>query len=305
MDLRQLRYFIGVAETCTFNGAAARMNVSQSSVSRRIRDLESDIGVKLFERAQDGTHITQAGRILLEHAKEIIQQVETTRREVREGAGLPAGPVCVGMSSACAQLFMSPLVRKAEYDCPAVQLRLVEGTQYHLLAAIETGDVDLALMVSPPSLITTPISYGPAEQLYFVRRPGKFPISGLADLAEVPMVLFPRPSTNRDYLDQSAAVFGVKLAVKYEISDIVVQKQLIRDGGVGGILPFATVADEVVDGQLDVFPISNLTIRRAIVGRRHGIPLRSIQIIRTFMEDIIRSKLEAAEERARSNGVFA
>src|SRR5690606_33370518 len=106
MDLRQLRYFVEVAEVSGFNEAAARLRVSQSSVSRRVRDLELELKVQLFERDPGGARLTASGRILLERALSILREIEVAKNDVVTGSTAPVGVVTVGFSSASGQLFI-------------------------------------------------------------------------------------------------------------------------------------------------------------------------------------------------------
>ncbi|HEX7390417.1 MAG TPA: LysR family transcriptional regulator, partial [Acidiphilium sp.] len=83
MELRHLRYFMAVAETLSFTGAAARLHVSQPPLSQQIRDLEAELGVALFERTSRKVSLTAAGSALLDHARSILGQATRAAEEVR------------------------------------------------------------------------------------------------------------------------------------------------------------------------------------------------------------------------------
>lgn len=288
MDLRQLRYFAEVAEVGGFNEAAARLNVSQSSISRRVRDLELELGVSLFERDPAGARLTASGRNLLERANVILRQVELARLEAIGGSREPMGTVALGLSPACAQLFISPLMKRVASALPGVHLQFVEGAQCALLDAVETGKADLALVVSPGVLANHAVRRLPPEELQYVcREPqGEGPID-ISRLTGVPLVLFPRPSGNRDYLDKAAALSGFELRVAYEINDLSVQKQLIRDGSADGILPYSAVHEEVRRGEFAAMPIRGLFISRAIVWKRNRDLLPSVEAVANCVESTV------------------
>ncbi|MDP2357806.1 MAG: LysR family transcriptional regulator [Beijerinckiaceae bacterium] len=270
MDLRQLRYFVEVAEVRGFNEAAARLHVSQSSISRRVRDLELELKVQLFERDPGGARLTAAGRTLLDRATIILRQVALARLDALTGSQEPTGIVSLGISPACAQLFISSLMKRVAATLPMIQLRFLEGTQCALLQAIETNKVDLALVVSPGARDTYMVRRLPPESLHHISS-GPHAADGeieISRLSGVPLVLFPRPSGNRDYLDRAAALADFDLKIAYEINDLSVQKQLIRDNCAHGILPFSAVREEVARGDLSATPIRGLFISRAIIWRR-------------------------------------
>jgi len=306
MDLRQLRYFVEVAEVNGFNEAAARLHVSQSSISRRVRDLELELGLQLFERDPSGARLTESGRILLERAISILQEVERARTDVARGSTEPVGTVTIGMSPACAQLFISPLMKQVQACLPLVRLQFLEGAQYTLLEAIETGKADVALVISPGTLGSYAIRPTPEEGLFYVRD-GSRPFDGPVDIAALsgtPLVLFPRPSSNRDYLDRAAASAGFKLQVAYEINDLSVQKQLISDGHVDGILPYTAMREEVARGDLSAAPIRNLSISRSIIWRNNRELLPSaaavVACIETVVRDLQQRQLEPEMSLARA-----
>src|ERR1022692_1262994 len=101
MELRQLEYFIAVAEEANFTRAAARVHISQSGISAQIRQLERDLGVMLFDRSGRCASLTTAGRAALEHARNALASVDAVRQAVDEVNGLIRGRLVVGMVTAC------------------------------------------------------------------------------------------------------------------------------------------------------------------------------------------------------------
>jgi LysR family nitrogen assimilation transcriptional regulator len=291
MDLRQLRYFIEVAEAGGFNGAAARLHVSQSSISRRIRDLELELGVQLFERTPSGAQLTESGRILLERGVSILRDVEHARADVAMGSAEPVGTVTIGMSPACAQLIVAPLLRRVETSLPLVRLQFLEGAQYALLEAIETGKADIALVISPEGTSSYSVQSTPPERLSYVCS-GSYklpPAVEISALAGIPLVLFPRPSANRDYLDRAAKAAGVQLQVAYEIADLSVQKQIISGGHAAGILPMTAIRNEIQRGELVAAQLQNLSISRSIIWRSSRKMPASAQAVIILVDAVVRA----------------
>ncbi|MER5642498.1 LysR substrate-binding domain-containing protein [Kitasatospora sp. NPDC002227] len=147
MDLRRLRYFVAVAEELHFGRAATRLHMSQPPLSRRIRELEEELGCPLFERAAEGVRLTSAGELLLGEARELLGAAERAEERVREtgrrrtlvvgtvaGAGLGLGPKA-------AQAF-----RRTH---PDVEVHLREADISDPSAGLRSGRVDLALTRLP------------------------------------------------------------------------------------------------------------------------------------------------------------
>src|SRR5438045_1669636 len=101
MDIRQLGYFVAVAETGSFTQAAARVHISQSGVSAQIRALEHELGQALFDRSGKSVTLTGAGAAVLPHARAAITAVSGVNQAVDELTGLVHGQVSVGMVTAC------------------------------------------------------------------------------------------------------------------------------------------------------------------------------------------------------------
>ena len=219
MDLRQLRYFVKVAEAKGFNEAAVRLRIAQSSISRRIHDLEAELGVALFERHSRGTTLTEAGRILLSRADALLNDVEAARSEVVARSALPSGDVTVGTSPAFTAMLFPSLAQVIDRDFPRLNLRFIEGAQFALLEGLNTGRIDVAIMVNPESIRSCVLEPLLVEPLYFVTAPAQKPKTRLleqVELVRAPLILFPRPTALRDHLDRLAEEIGAKVDVRYE-----------------------------------------------------------------------------------------
>jgi LysR family nitrogen assimilation transcriptional regulator len=205
MDSRQLRYFIAVYEQRNLSRAADQVNVAQSALSHHISNLETEFAAPLFERKSRGMEPTAAGERLYEHARIILRAMAEAETEVRQGAGVIAGAISIGMANSGVKAIGVPLMRTVLTEYPKLKLSLSEslsgGTLMHLMAS----DVDLALVYNPPSekdLIAEPVL---EEQMFcvgtakLVGRP-KAPIK-FEELSRLPLILLRHGLSARALLD--------------------------------------------------------------------------------------------------------
>ena len=162
MDLRQLRYFVAVAETRHFGRAAERLHMAQSPLSQAIRQLESHLGVTLFDRTTRRVDLTPAGASLLEDAYRILASVDDARRRVERVADGADGVLTVGATDLAAYRLVPRLARILARRMPAVTLRFRAGL---LTAAQEDAlderRIDLAVLRPPvvrPDLSTRTVA---------------------------------------------------------------------------------------------------------------------------------------------------
>jgi DNA-binding transcriptional LysR family regulator len=160
LDLRRLRYFVGVAEELHFGRAARRLNLSQPSLSIQVRALERDIGTPLLVRTQRKVELTEAGRVLLEDGRRLIAQSETAVVHARRAATGSVGRLSIGFVSMADYSILPPLVRRFRRKYPGVALKLLELTGDLQRALLLSGELDLglsALPMSAPELMARPV----------------------------------------------------------------------------------------------------------------------------------------------------
>lgn len=149
MELRHLRYFVAVAEELSFTRAAARLRTAQPSLSQQIRHLEESVGAKLLDRSRQHVALTNAGRIFLQQAKDILARVEHARRLAKQAAEGRANELSVGtFPSADVRILpaLRPLVAEHMPD-----LRLILHSKYAVepIAGLQSGTLDVAFVRGP------------------------------------------------------------------------------------------------------------------------------------------------------------
>ena len=147
MELRHLRYFVAVAEEKSVTRAAARLHVSQPPLSRQIRDLESELGVSLFDRSANGARLTEAGETFLADARKLLESAEQAVERVKAVVFGQRQKVRIGHASGTIDIFHRAL-RSFSRTHPRVGVELRELTDQGILRGLRDRSLDVALVVS-------------------------------------------------------------------------------------------------------------------------------------------------------------
>lgn len=149
MNLRDLKYIIAVAETRHFGQAAERSCVSQPTLSGQIKKLEEELGVALFERDNRVVEVTPVGEQILDHARQIIEHVETIELLANTHLDPLAGPLRLGVIPTLSPYLIPLILAPMKKQLPQTQLALTEEITDSLLARLERHEIDAALLASP------------------------------------------------------------------------------------------------------------------------------------------------------------
>ncbi|MEW1912476.1 LysR family transcriptional regulator [Kitasatospora sp. NPDC085895] len=221
MELRQLEYFVAVAEERSFTRAAERVQISQSGVSAQIRQLERALGAELFDRSARAATLTVAGKAALDHARATLASAAAVRQAVGEVTGLIRGRLTVGMVVGCTVTPLFDALAAFHRAHPGVEITLQEDNSERLAGAVRSGTVDLALVgtatAAPEGLEALTIVSEPLVAAV----PAGHPLAGrgrlaLADLAEHAVICMPRGTGIRTVLDGACAAAGVRPAIALE-----------------------------------------------------------------------------------------
>lgn len=167
MDIAQARTFLEIAETGSFIAAAARLNVTQTAVSARIRTLEDQLGRRLFVRNKAGARLTPAGERFLRHARSLVQVWDRARAQV----ALPQGRVDIVSVGAEISLWNPILVDWLVWmkrEAPDIALRAEVDVPTRLLEAVHSGALDVAVLYDPPQGASTVVELLLEEKLVLV-----------------------------------------------------------------------------------------------------------------------------------------
>jgi len=252
MDLKQLEYFVRVAELGSFTRAALALDVAQPALSRQVRLLEVELRQNLLVRNGRGAVPTEAGRLLLEHGRGILHQVERAREELGRVRGALAGRVAIGLPPSVARVLTVPLTRAFRQHLPEASLSISEGLSVTMIDWLRTGRLDIAVLYNaPPSdeIEATPLE---DEELLLVQarpaglaeEPPPGPVA-LAEVAKLPLVIPSRPNAVRMLVEAEMANIGQRPSVALEIDGVSAILDLVADGVGVALLPRNAVESSV------------------------------------------------------------
>lgn len=244
MELRHLRYFIAVAEEGSLSNAAERrLHTAQPSLSRQIRDLELEVGVKLLERRPRGITLTPAGRIFLDHARMALVQVETASEAARR-AEQPDKPVFVvgfliGQEVTC----LPETLRILREEAPGVETTFLSLTSPELAVALMRRKVDVAFMRRETQAIGLVYKFLIKEPLVLVLPAGhRLAAKKMIQPKELAREIFIGPApvapALRAVIDDYAKKAGITLKAAYEGENLAAVMSLVASTGGVALCPF-------------------------------------------------------------------
>lgn len=239
MDLRQLEYFVAVAEQGSFSRAAARLNLSQPSLSRQVALLERELSQRLLQRTGRGVAVTEAGQTLLGHARPMLAAAEQARFELKEMRDEPRGSVVVGLPHRVATGLCVPLVREFRRRLPHAMVSVSEGLSLSLREDLIAGRVDVALLFDPAPTPLLRSEQLMRERLVLMAPSGRRlpPQVSLHALQDEPMVLPSSPNPIRTLVDAVLLPRKLRLNLVAEVGAVHSAMSVVEAGLACSILP--------------------------------------------------------------------
>ncbi len=227
MELRHLRYFVAVANERNFTRAAEVLNIAQPPLSRQIRQLEDEVSVELFDRDSRPLRLTEAGRLLYEHAVHVLAGVDQLRVMMREIAGKGRRRFVIGFVGSTLFGLLPEVIRRFRAAAAHVEVSVIECSTVEQIAALKEGRIDVGfgrlrfedaairrIVLAEEALVAVvPVDH----RLTTLDRP-----LHLADLLEEPLIIYPRPA-RPSYADQILSIFhdlGLQPEVVQEVREL-------------------------------------------------------------------------------------
>ena len=281
MDIRQLRYFLHVADAGSFSRAASVIGIAQPALGRQVRGLEHELKQPLLIRDGRGVRPTEAGTLLLAHARRILDQVAAAADDIHALRGSPAGSVSIGMPATLAKLLIVPVVTAFRHGFPHARIRITEGLSTHLREFLGAGRIDAALLydVNPSAALEImPVLREPLFLISAARLAGGRREVSARSLARLPLILAARPSAIRARVERHLAAVGRQPSIALEIDAIAPALELVAAGHGHTILSRNALSAWSTASGLVATPIRpRLTAELSMVVSRRG-PLTPLQV---------------------------
>jgi LysR family nitrogen assimilation transcriptional regulator len=214
MNLKQLEYFVQVAELGSFSKAASVLEVAQPALSRQVRALETELKQQLFARNGRGVALTDAGKRLFDHSVAVLQLVSHAREDLGASRDEPVGRVIIGLPPSIGRQLTLPLIDRFRKELST-----------HIVEWVTTGRIDVGMVYNPeaqPGLEITPLlqeALGLVSHAPKGKRRVTTPVP-MVELSRYPLIVPERVHAMRRLLETQAALAGVKLDIAWEVSSV-------------------------------------------------------------------------------------
>lgn len=298
LDLRQLRYFVAIAETGSFNAAAGVLHIAQSALSRQMQALEQACGGRLMERSVHGVVLTATGELVLGRARTLLAEAANLLAETNALNGDPTGLVRVAAPSSFGDILYPALAADVMRRLPRVQLELHEALNDAALAALREGSLEMAVVGAlehDPHISYTMLC---VEPMLVVGQPGdprlavsSFPLEQLSDLPLILPISGGWLATARKRLGRRDVL--TQAAIRIHSPGPV--KMMLRSGLGYAVLPVSAVQAELRAGSLAGTQITDLTAARVLAVPQERVLSRAAEAIVDAVKTAVAGIVAAGE----------
>ncbi|MBI2770645.1 MAG: LysR family transcriptional regulator [Burkholderiales bacterium] len=269
MEIRQFRYFVRIADLGSFSRAAQALHIAQPALSQQVAQLEEELGQALLTRLPGGVKLTEAGSVFYRHAQRLLQQLAEVEGAVAHVAANPSGSVRVGLPQSTASHYALPLLAHLREHFPGIEVEFFDELSGHLLHGLNTGRLDIAVLVSDDDaalLNAVPLM---DESLFLVSRAGMAPPGksvSLKRLAALPLALPGQQHGVRAIIEHAVHSQGLRLAnVTVLANSMSIMREAMLQGLAHCVMPWAAVDGGLARGELVAQPFTPALRRRVHV----------------------------------------
>lgn len=259
MEIRELESFLHIAKYGNFSKAAEKLGYTQSAVTVQIRNLEAELGVRLFDRIGKKTMLTHEGRVFYQRADDILRRLADAKTELSQNSVL-RGRLSVGVVDSICTVLMPEILRRFHDAYPEVALSIVSGRPEMLLDQLFLNELDLVYLLDKRLFDTRLLkAMEEPEDILFVAAAdsvyAKRERFTLPELAELPFILTESGASYRYLLDSYLASQELSLHPFLEASNTDLLLELLKSGYGISYLPAYTVKSALSEGKLCVLPV--------------------------------------------------
>ncbi|MDO6498577.1 LysR family transcriptional regulator [Photobacterium sanguinicancri] len=272
MDVRQLKYFVTLAEIGNFTAAAKALNIAQPALSIAIKKLETSLGLALFHRNERKITLTHEGEVLMPHARLVIQQLRDAEVAMAELRGLEKGEVRLGVPSMLGSYFFPEILMGFKSQYPNLKLTMVEGGAQSIRKMLLEGELDLGVIINhnvPEALETEHLLT--SQMVAVVGEEHPFAHKSSIDFATFfaqELVMFKKGYFHREFIDRACETQKLQPLISFETNLLPMILNIVRrDFAISALLEMVT---EHEHGVLPVPFEEPVHLDIAIAWRKHG-----------------------------------
>lgn len=295
MDIKQLECFVRVAELGSFTKASAMLGISQSVLSRQVRQLELEIKKHLLHRNGRGVTTTESGKRLFAHGKGILRQIELARQEIDNAELSPIGKVVIGFPPSVGKLLTVRTVSRFRQQFGKASIGIVEGLTATMQEWLLLGRLDFAILYHPMPVPDLDYEHAWSEDLYLIspnptgrKLPDRV---RMADLSRYPLIIPSRPNSIRNMIETEFGRQNVTLNIALEIDSITAVTDLVAKGLGHAILSRYAIQDHAMRDKLHAARIttphiaSHMAIATSTQRPLTRLAIQTIQLIKSIISD--------------------
>ncbi|MFJ8265819.1 LysR family transcriptional regulator [Peribacillus asahii] len=268
MDIRQLRYFLVIAEEGQISRAAKKLHMAQPPLSQQLRLMEEELGVTLLERKRNGKsmNLTEPGKILYKKAQSLVNLFEESILEVKETSEGTRGSLSIGVTPSCVS-YLSNKIKDFNKKYPLVSFRVLGGDPYNIKKHLESRNIELALVRLPMEMRGLSILQLEKERFVFVIQqdwPGLHSkdVITMKEIENIPLLLMHRTEGEGVYerIIEECKRFEIQPNILCECTDVNILLSLVASGIGASIIPQTSVPTNFND-ELKTLDILNTSFQ--------------------------------------------
>jgi LysR family transcriptional regulator, nitrogen assimilation regulatory protein len=294
MDLRQLRYFVGIVQAGSLARAADQMHVAQSALSHHLAGLEAELDTQLVIRGRRGIALTQAGAVLYRHAETILRHLESAKQATKNAVNLPSGRVSIGFPTALAPLLSYGLFMRVRTAYPEIVLNVIDSNSSLVRERLVNGRLDIAVLYADQRERGFAIEQLAFEEMFYVAAdPDPSPIL-IADAAQRPLLVCGPASSSHRLTEEAFKKHGLTVTSMSEINTLSALRRAIASGIGNAILSWAALYDGESKIPLNYrrFADAKLTRPIALCFAEVGPRTPAVEAVAETLKSLIREMVE-------------
>ncbi|MBX3609326.1 MAG: LysR family transcriptional regulator [Hydrogenophaga sp.] len=299
MELRQLKYFLKIAELGSFSKASLALHIAQPALSQRMAQLEGELGCALFHRRHNGVQMTEHGEAFFAHAQRVVKLVDDLPNAVTRCRDELRGSVSLGLPQSSAMQFAAPLIEALQRHHPSISLEIYEELSGNLLRQLNAGQLDLAILVNDQDLEVVDAVMLMQEELFLASTPERVlgDCVGIQQLGTLPLTLPGQRHGVRAMVDAAVRAHGMlPLAPSIVANSLGIMRRLVESGTVCSVLTWASVSDSVAARRIKLTPLHpRLTRRVSLCTAKSAATSMAAEAVRDLLIHLTRDQVKSGK----------